>query len=121
MTKLQKQKRLVAYTESELTKIGATKGEGRQYLDTFFEFNTSVGKLFVKVSEDRLRRGQDPTVTVFTKFDSPQMAINKVANINRWSGKWNHHFLLEENVNYVLYQIDRLLPETEKGEELNND
>lgn len=107
-TNKQLQTRLISNIIERLTWEGATLIPDQLY-DAKLSLNTSMGVLSIKIQKDDLRRSiknyGEPTLTAFCKFENPT-AI-KAFNLtgNKFTGKWNWHFLNSRGVDAFIHNI----------------
>jgi hypothetical protein len=74
-----------------------------------FELQTQFGLLTIGLSADRMVRGEEPTITLFCRFQDATAARAAGFDCNKFSGKWNHHFLQQgQSLTTVLRSIQDL-------------
>ena len=99
-----------------LLEIGATKSSDKGTNWDIYSLDTKVGVLRVTIinSPNRSCRSKSAVLSVFSKFDNPELAKTKV-DCNSWSGKWNFHefakkWTAKDFANMVIANIKSILP-----------
>jgi hypothetical protein len=101
MTKAQKQDRLIKHAINNLNQIGAIDTNIISCHSTRYELKTIYGKLRISLSKDDLRRGKEPTITVFAQFDDHELAKKNIKEVG-FTGKYNHHFMNRYDLNWLI-------------------
>jgi len=86
-------KEFVKKVTAMITELGAEKVDNRYP----YNLRTIAGNLKIKVDEDN-----NYCYSVFTKFDNPSLADEKIIGVNRYSGKWNFHISGIKEVDVVI-------------------
>ena len=96
--------------------LGATHSSDKGMNWDVYSLNTKVGVLRVTIINygyPRSCRCKNSVLTVFTKFDNPELAKTKV-DCNPFTGKWNFHVFAKDWTSgkaFAEYVLDRIRKE----------
>ena len=98
-------KEFVEKTIAMIIELGAEKVDNHYP----YKLNTIAGGLKIKVDEDN-----NYCYSVYTKFENPELSKDKIAFVNKYSGKWNFHISGIKEVDIVIdvirEQMETILP-----------